>query len=31
MNILEKNRELEWKFRGIIAKKNIRNHQIYTQ
>lgn len=31
MNILGKNRELEWKFRGLIAKKNIRNHQIYTQ
>ena len=31
MNILGKNRELEWKIRGPTAKKNLRNHQIYKQ
>lgn len=31
MNILGKNRELEWKFRGLIAKNNLHNQQIYKQ
>ncbi len=31
MNILGKNRELEWKFRGLIAKNNLHNYQIYKQ